>query len=68
MKVPPPNTGTALLQITGLNGETIRSVALSGTGAGQVSVQTAQLAAGTYMYSLVVDGNLVDTKKMVLVK
>ena len=64
----PPATGTALLQITGIHGETVRSVALTGSGAGQVSVQTAQLAAGTYIYSLFVDGNLIDTKKMVLVK
>ena len=64
----PQNTGTALIQINGMNGETIKSIALSGTGAGQVSVQTGQLAAGTYTYSLIVDGNLIETKKMVLVK
>jgi len=64
----PQNSGVALLVITGMNGETIKSIALSGTGAGQVSVQTAQLAAGTYVYSLIVDGNLVDTKRMVVVK
>jgi hypothetical protein len=64
----PQNTGTALIQITGINGETIKSIAINGTGAGQLTVQTAQLAAGTYMYSLIVDGNLIDTKRMVLVK
>ncbi|HEV3325700.1 MAG TPA: T9SS type A sorting domain-containing protein [Puia sp.] len=64
----PQTTGTALIRITGINGETIRSIALNGTGAGQLSVQTAQLAAGTYMYTLIVDGNLIDTKRMVLVK
>jgi trimeric autotransporter adhesin len=64
----PQNSGTAMIQITGANGETIRSIALNGTGAGQLSVQTAQLAAGTYMYSLIVDGNLIDTKRMVLLK
>ena len=64
----PPNTGTALLQITGITGETIKSIVLTGTGAGQVSIGTAQLSAGTYMYSLVVDGNLIDTKTMILVK
>jgi hypothetical protein len=64
----PQNTGTALIRITGINGETIKSIAINGTGAGQLSVQTAQLAAGTYMYTLIVDGNLIDTKRMVLVK
>lgn len=64
----PQSTGTALLQITGMNGATIKTITLSGTGAGQVSVATAELAAGTYTYSLFVDGSLIDTKKMVLVK
>lgn len=64
----PQTTGSAMIRITGMNGETIKSMALNGTGAGQLNVQTAQLAAGTYMYTLIVDGNLVDTKKMVVVK
>ena len=64
----PQNSASALLQITGINGATIKSFAISGTGNGQVTLQTAQLAAGTYTYSLIVDGNLIDTKKMILAK
>lgn len=64
----PQNTSSASIRITGMNGETIKSIAITGTGAGQISIQTAQLATGTYMYSLYVDGNLIDTKKMELVK
>jgi len=64
----PQNSASALLQITGINGETIKSFALNGTGNGQVTLQTTQLAAGTYTYSLIIDGNLIDTKKMILAK
>jgi hypothetical protein len=64
----PQNTGSAMIRINGMNGEMIKSIALSASGAGQVSLQTSQLAAGTYAYSLYVDGNLIDTKTMVLVK
>jgi hypothetical protein len=64
----PENAGSASIRITGMNGETIKSIAVTGSGAGQLSVQTAQLASGTYTYSLYVDGILIDTKKMVLVR
>jgi len=37
-------------------------------GNGQISLQTAQLTAGTYVYSLYIDGTLIDSKKMVLTK
>jgi len=35
---------------------------------GQVNLQAGQLSAGTYQYSLIVDGKLIDTKKMVVLK
>ncbi len=64
----PDNSGTAILQVTGINGQIIKSIILSGNGSGQVTLQTGLLAAGTYAYSLYVNGTLVDTKKMVVVK
>ena len=64
----PDNSGTAILQVTGINGQIIKSIILSGNGSGQVNLQTGLLAAGTYVYSLYVNGTLVDTKKMVVVK
>ena len=64
----PQNTGVATLQITDMNGATIKTVAVSGSGYGQLRLQTDQLAGGTYIYSLLVDGRLVDSKKMVVAK
>jgi hypothetical protein len=64
----PQSFGAASLEITDMHGEIITTMAVSGSGFGQIIVQTAQLAAGVYNYSLFVDGKLVDTKKMVLIK
>jgi hypothetical protein len=37
-------------------------------GNGQLTLSTAQMSAGAYNCSLYVDRNLIDTKKMVLIK
>jgi hypothetical protein len=64
----PQNYGQAFLKITSISGQTIKSIVLTGNGNGQLNVQTSQLAAGTYTYTLIVDGNVVDTKEMVLIR
>jgi hypothetical protein len=62
------NCGAVSLQITGMNGEIIKTIVIRGYGYGQVDVQTTDLEAGTYTYSLFVDGKLTDTRKMTVVK
>jgi hypothetical protein len=64
----PQGAGSALIQITDIFGQTVKSVPISVSGNGQLTLQTGQLAAGTYTYSLFVGGQLIDTKKMLLVK
>jgi hypothetical protein len=64
----PETTGRAFIKVTGINGEAIKTIQLNGTGSGQITLQTATLASGNYTYSLYVDGNLIDTKVMVLAK
>jgi hypothetical protein len=64
----PESAGHALIKVTGINGEAIKTIQLNGTGSGQLTLQTATLASGNYTYSLYVDGNLIDTKVMVLAR
>ena len=64
----PQNAGNAFIKVTGINGETIKTVTLTATGSGQFTLQTASLSAGTYSYSLYVGGKLIDTKKMLVTK
>lgn len=64
----PPAATTAFIKIGNDKGETIKVVEVTAKGSGQINFQTASLAAGSYTYALFIDGNLIDTKKMLLVK
>ena len=64
----PQDAGNAIINITDANGMLIKSVALSAKGNGQFILQSGELAAATYQYSLIVNGKLADTKKMVVLR
>jgi hypothetical protein len=57
----------AQLLITGSGGQQLRSYSL-GKGDGQVTLNAGTLAAGTYSYSLVVDGRKADTRQLVITR
>lgn len=57
----------ATIQIFSLKGELLKTIPADGT-TGQVNLELTDMPAGTYMYSLVVDGKIIDTKKMLLTK
>lgn len=60
------NTRSAKIGLYDMNGSQLRSVNVNGIGKGVIIIDAKQLKAGIYMYSLIVDGILVDTKRMVL--
>jgi Secretion system C-terminal sorting domain len=65
----PAGAGAAFCQIYGLSGNMIAAVSLpTAQGKSQVQVNTAQLAAGMYIYALVVDGKVLATKKLVVAR
>jgi hypothetical protein len=64
----PQNAGNAFINITDANGKVIKTVAITSKGSGQIVLQSEELAAATYQYSLFVNGKLVDAKKMVLLR
>jgi hypothetical protein len=57
--------GTAQLQISDIFGNVLALIPLSGNGKNTVTADVSGYAAGTYLYSLIVDGKLVGTKKMI---
>ena len=59
-------TKNARICLYDMNGTQIRSINVNGFGQGNIVIDAKQLKAGIYLYSLIVDGNLVDTKRMVL--
>lgn len=64
----PKNAVTALLNITDINGKTIKQISLNKTGAGLININAQLLNAGIYNYTLIVDGKAIETKKMVIAR
>jgi hypothetical protein len=63
----PNGMRTASIVITDLSGVQLKTFDLGGTsGFGQVLISGGAFAAGTYIYTLTVDGKVVDSKRMVL--
>ncbi len=62
----PEDYSDAKIMVFDMNGRQVRIVALTGDGEGKVSFYPNELSAGMYMYSLVIDGQEIDTKKMIL--
>lgn len=61
-----PEGKTGELIITAIDGKELQRISLSQKGKGQVDLQTRNLPAGTYNYSLIVNGQIIDTKRMVI--
>jgi hypothetical protein len=62
----PSKFTTAQIVVTGKNGKTIKTFNVSGSGKGFVTMNASTIAAGAYQYSLVVDGNIIGTKQMIV--
>ncbi|HEY6976728.1 MAG TPA: tail fiber domain-containing protein [Chitinophagaceae bacterium] len=58
----------AQIIITDKSGKTIKQINISGAGKGIVNVDASTLSSGTYQYSLMVNGKLISTRQMVLIK
>lgn len=64
----PPSAASAKVVITDLNGKMIKSISLTSRGNGAITLNSGTLAAGSYNYTLWVEGKQVDSKKMIIAK
>lgn len=65
----PDNKSSAQLIVTDVKGsKQYLNLKLENYGNSQVAIEAGELSAGTYLYSLVVNGTIIDTKQMILVK
>jgi len=64
----PQNVDKAFINITDMNGRLIKTFTVSGKGNGELMIERGQLTSGTYQYSLIADGKMVDSKTMVMIK
>ena len=62
------STDKAAIVIRNLNGTKLKEIAVNTTGKGQVTINANEFEAGTYTYTLVVNGTSVETKLMILIK
>ncbi len=58
----------AYILFTDHNGRTLKMVRIQETGAGNIVLKANELASGTYNYTLVIDGEKITTKQMILTR
>ncbi|MEN8157549.1 MAG: T9SS type A sorting domain-containing protein [Bacteroidota bacterium] len=58
--------GTATIFIYDMNGKQLRSNKLRLRGSGEITINSGELDAGMYMYTLIADGQVIGTKQMIL--
>lgn len=64
----PVSAGAAFLHVTDAKGQLVKTITLSNKGTGQVTLNSGTLAAGTYNYTLIVDGKQADTKRFIITR
>ena len=64
----PENSKNARLTITSVTGAVVSDYVLKGKGNGQVTLNANEFAAGNYTYSLIIEGNVVSSKSLMLTK
>lgn len=62
----PTEFSSAKMVVTSVNGSVVKEVALNNSGS--VEINNENFTSGVFNYSLVVDGKIVETKKMVISK
>lgn len=59
---------SATMKITDINGKLLKTIQLDKVRNGEVIIKAQELNAGTYFYTLMTDGQVLSTKKMILTK
>jgi hypothetical protein len=64
----PEQSSSARFVLSNAKGQVIKTIGLNNKGTGQLSLSTSSMAAGTYHYTLYVDGRQTDTKRLVVTR
>jgi hypothetical protein len=62
----PTDILNAQIYVYDLNGTQLKGYSIAQRGSGNIGIHAAELNAGIYLYSLIADGIVIDTKRMVL--
>ncbi|MFA7491791.1 MAG: tail fiber domain-containing protein [Mariniphaga sp.] len=60
------NVNNAMIYIYNMNGTQLKSIELHQIGEGSIQINGGEFNAGMYLYSLIADGQIIDTKRMIL--
>lgn len=64
----PESITKAVIYIYDMNGTQLQQIPLTERGKSSITVNGGELNAGMYLYSLIADGKVIDTKRMILTK
>jgi trimeric autotransporter adhesin len=64
----PESTTNARVIVYNMEGRQLKELIVKGRGETSVKVSASEFQAGMYLYALLVDGKVVDTKRMILTK
>ena len=64
----PETTTRATVIVYNLEGKELKSIPVQERGSTSVKIKGYELHAGMYLYALIIDGKVVDTKRMILTK
>jgi V8-like Glu-specific endopeptidase len=62
----PSDVARANIQITDLTGVTVKDIPLQQRGDGKINIEASALQKGLYIYSLIIDGRVTGTKRMMV--
>ncbi|MEM8528082.1 MAG: tail fiber domain-containing protein [Bacteroidota bacterium] len=62
----PTKVNDASLQIIGQNGAILKRIPIKERGKGEIQLEAYTLSAGSYRYTLILDGKITDSKQMIL--
>lgn len=64
----PENAISSYIQINSIYGNVVKRIPIDQSGENQIQINGKELKAGMYTYSLIVDGKLIDSKRMIVNK
>jgi hypothetical protein len=64
----PNSISAASIYVYDMNGSQLKSISITERGKGTVTIQGSELTAGMYLYAMIADGKVIDTKRMILTK
>jgi hypothetical protein len=64
----PAGFTSAFVKISDISGQLLKTQTILQSGKGQLIVNANELSAGTYQYSLIIDGKVLESKQMILTK